>query len=663
MLDWLLLIFPVGIMVVLLLHAGVSKKGEYSDEAWGLGQAKAMQAFAALMIILHHLVQAITDYGADPRGPITIWNSFGILFTSFFFFFSGFGLYKSYKTKEGYLDHFFKKRMPKILIPYMVTNIIYLCMGSYGRIYELRHVFTSLFGITLLNTNAWFIVELIILYIAFYFCFKKSKSERSALTKLTTFAILLVTLGLFLGHDSSTVNGHWFMGEWWYNTTLIFIMGILIAKYEERMKNVMTKRYRILLPAATVLFIGWFLLEEVVLHNYGYYQEWKYHPGYPEKFFTLVMQIVLCAIFMFLLLLVNLKVTYRNKMLTFLGGISLELYLIHGVFQWVLYGGEWNRTQDILHIFYTYGLSITAAWGLAKVDALILDFCRKHSVLILSFKAPKFENGTSSIREQQAMLKKRSVVNALKIVIILAFTVMLITEGITLYQYIDRNVIQVNMEINLLKEASVGDRVYFGEWELDYEKGEMEPVPWLVADKEDGHILLISEYVLNSTTYHKTGTLSEWKDSELCRRMNYDFYTYGLKEKERELVCGKKGEGNENWDITDREAFTYYIHRTEKEEYEDIIVKNDLIFLPTKDDVLRYMPEAEQRVTETTKAARDDGLGWTKNGYVAPWWLADVADGEPNAMYVDIYGEIHEEGKSFYKTNMGVRPAMWLKLD
>ncbi len=48
---------------------------------------------------------------------------------------------------------------------------------------------------------------------------------------------------------------------------------------------------------------------------------------------------------------------------------------------------------------------------------------------------------------------------------------------------------------------------------------------------------------------------------------------------------------------------------------------------------------------------------------VSSWWLADVADGEPNAMYVDIYGEIHEEGKSFYKTNMGVRPAMWLKLD
>ena len=30
--------------------------------------------------------------------------------------------------------------------------------------------------------------------------------------------------------------------------------------------------------------------------------------------------------------------------------------------------------------------------------------------------------------------------------------------------------------------------------------------------------------------------------------------------------------------------------------------------------------------------------------------------------YVDIYGNIHEEGKSFYKTEMGVRSAVWLKL-
>ncbi len=660
--DWLLLIFPLGIMVVFLLHAGVDKKGEFSEEAWGLDQAKAIQVFAALMIILHHSVQVITDYGAEPKGPITIWNSLGILFTSIFFFFSGFGLYKSYKTKEGYLGSFFRKRMPKLLIPFMVTNILYLCTVSYGRIYETRHVFTSLFGITLLNNNAWFIVELIILYIAFYFCFRKPGSERAALIKLTVFAILLVILSLFLGHDTTAVNGHWFMGEWWYNTTLIFILGILIAKNEERIKRVMKEKYRILLPAAIFLFIGWFFLEELVLNNFGYYQEWKYHPGYPGKFFTLVMQIVLCGIFIFLLCLINLKVTFRNRILTFLSGISLELYLIHGVLRWMLYTGERFKMPDFLYLLYTYAFSIVMAWGLAKVDRLIIDFCKQNSSIILSFKAPIFTDDTS-IRIRQQKLRNRSVVNKIKIAFILAFTAMLITEGIALYRYIDRNIIRVNEEIDLLKEASVGDRVYFGEWYLDYEKREMEPMPWLVMDKEGDHILLVSEYVMNSDTYHFSEDVSQWKDSELCRLLNYDFYTYGLKEKERKLLCGKKGAGNENWDISDREAYTYYIHRTEEEAYEDILVKNDLIFLLTRDDVLRYMPKPHQRVAETTKAARDEGLTWTKNGYVAPWWLADIAKNGTNAMYVDIYGNIHDEGKSFYKTQMGVRPAVWLKLE
>ena len=433
MADWLLMIFPTGIIFVLLFCSKISKKGVFSEDAWSLGQAKAMQAVAALMIILHHSVQTISNYGADPKGPITIWNSFGILFTSIFFFFSGFGLYKSYKTKEGYLDSFFRKRMPKILIPFMVTNILYLCSVSYGRIYETRHVFTSLFGVTLLNNNAWFIVELIILYIAFYFCFKKSKTERSALVKLTVFTVLLVGLSLFLCHDTSTVNGHWFMGEWWYNTTLIFILGIFIAKYEERARKIMTEKYKILLPIVTVLFIGWFILEEFVLYNFGYNQEWKYHPGYPEKFISLAVQTVLCVIFILLICLINLKVCFNNRMLTFLGGVSLELYLIHGVFRWVLYTGEKFKMPDFLYLLYTFALSIVAAIGLAKVDQLILDFCKRHPRLILSFKRPKFEDD-ASVRMQQEMLRKRSVVNVVKVVFILAFAAMLVTEGIALYQ-------------------------------------------------------------------------------------------------------------------------------------------------------------------------------------------------------------------------------------
>lgn len=414
-----------------MFRAEIKSKGRYYDDAWSLDQSKALQAVAALMVILHHIVQSITDYGWTKKGPITIWNSFGILFTSIFFFFSGFGLYKSYKTKERYLDGFLKKRLPNILIPFMIANIFYLIFDSKGRVYELRHVFTSIFGFTLLNKNAWFVVELMVLYLAFYICMKKSSTERAALIKLTVFSLLLVFFSLLLGHDKSVINGHWFMGEWWYNTTMLFILGMFVAKKEEKIKQIMVKWYRILLIVSVSVLWGWFVLEENVLERFGYYREWENHPGYAEKFYTLIMQVVLCVIFMFFILLLNLKIEFKNRVLKFLGGISFEVYLIHDIFRWLLLKSEKNGMSDALYIGLTFVLSIAAACIFSMVDKYLLDFYKRYPSIIYSFRRPKFDDDTP-IQIRKDVLKKRVIVSVVKMLYIIAFIGVLVTEGITM---------------------------------------------------------------------------------------------------------------------------------------------------------------------------------------------------------------------------------------
>lgn len=370
--DYLLFLFPIAVITILMWGAKLQRKDEYYEDAWSVAQSKSLQAVAALMIILHHTVQSITGYGSIWKGPVTMWNSFGYLFTSIFFFFSGFGLYKSYKTKEHYLDGFLKNRLPKILIPFMVANILYLIFASQGRVNEIRYVITSIFGFTLLNRNAWFVVELIFLYLAFYICMKKSSTEHAALIKLTVFTLILVTFSLLLGHDRSAISGHWFMGEWWYNSTLTFIMGFFVAKNEEKTKSIMMKGYKILLPASVLALWGWFLLEESVLRRFGYYKEWVNHPGYPEKFYTLIMQVILCFIFMFFILLVNLKIEFKNHVLDFLGGISFEIFLIHDIFRWQFLKCVENGMPDALYLGLTFGFSVVAGWIFAKVNKYIL---------------------------------------------------------------------------------------------------------------------------------------------------------------------------------------------------------------------------------------------------------------------------------------------------
>jgi peptidoglycan/LPS O-acetylase OafA/YrhL len=371
MADYALMLFPIGIIVILFGGAKVAKRGEFWETAWDLDQSRAMQVFAAFMVILHHLSQTITNYRGIDKGPITLWNSFGILFTSIFFFFSGFGLYKSYRKKPGYLKGFLRRRLLTIYIPFQLANILYLIIFWKSKVSSAGDAVSCFFGFTLINSNAWFIVELFFLYIAFYLCFRFSRNERTAIIGLTVFAVLMVTGSLLLGHDHAKLR-HWFMGEWWYNTTLIFILGILVAKFESRVKSVMMKGYKFVLPAMVLLLVGWYFLEEYIFGKYGYYQEWNGHPGYGEKFLTLLFQLILCAIFVLLMLQINLKVRYGNRLLLFLGGINYEIFLIHGVFREMLPGGPNGTLPDFWYLTLVYLLSIAAAVIMGWVDRRLI---------------------------------------------------------------------------------------------------------------------------------------------------------------------------------------------------------------------------------------------------------------------------------------------------
>ena len=122
-----------------------------------------LRAFACLGVILHHLTQIITSYGEINKGPITILSSMGILFTAVFFFFSGYGLLISFMTKENYLDTFLIKRLSTVLIPFFTANTIYVIVKSIEnhRIESIGQILSYIFGITLINSNGWYIIEIV----------------------------------------------------------------------------------------------------------------------------------------------------------------------------------------------------------------------------------------------------------------------------------------------------------------------------------------------------------------------------------------------------------------------------------------------------------------------------------------------------------------------
>jgi len=92
------------------------------------------------------------------------------------------------------------------------------------------------------------------------------------------------------------------------------------------------KYYLWLCGVCLVAFSAFTYLNGYMLANHGYWTETATDPGYADKFMTLGPQLTMTFFFVFLLILISLKCRFENRVLDFLGKISLELYLIHNLF-------------------------------------------------------------------------------------------------------------------------------------------------------------------------------------------------------------------------------------------------------------------------------------------------------------------------------------------
>ena len=369
-------------ILLLLLFAGAKTtgKGKFFDNFLDLDITKCLQGFAAVAIMLHHLTQKVTQYGQYDKGAIGIMNDCGVLLTGLFFFFSGYGLYISFSAKEDYLKGFIRKRLPVVLIPFYSTNTIFVLISLLlGYEMTVGEFFLYISGLVLLNSQMWYIVEIVVLYLAFFIIFKTIKKQNAAFAAMAVFILILTTISLLLGHDYKyACGGAWFKGEWWYNSTWLFFVGMLIARYRTTVIAFARKYYAVLLPLGILLFAAMHHATLYMLRNVGYWKEYEGYPGYKEKFLTCLVQTHTAIIFVLVLLLLTMKLQFNNRILKFLGKIAIELYLIHNIF--ILYLIDEIKNDFLLYLcVYTGGIIL--ATGIHFMDQwLIKKICKKQGV-------------------------------------------------------------------------------------------------------------------------------------------------------------------------------------------------------------------------------------------------------------------------------------------
>jgi len=317
-----------------VLFAGSSGRNANETAFFDRVSSKEIQGALAVFIIFHQTVIGLEANGED-TGDMRFFFYYGILAVAFFFFSSGFGLIKRWMTDENYIKGFMRRRIFTVLVPFFICNYIYLTDALLNNIASRRsfgftELICSFFGIFLVNNEMWFAVEIMILYVVFRLVFAKVKKPLTGILIMTAVVLIMMTIGLFSRHSATGVMSYWFQGEWWYNTILMFPIGMLYAYKEERINRIIKRAFVPLLTASAILTI---LMDHVHRNLISEFIYWTEYHGSPnpvlDKLLGLGQETLYEIFFLIFVITLMSRVKTGNPVSKFLGKISLEVIMLN----------------------------------------------------------------------------------------------------------------------------------------------------------------------------------------------------------------------------------------------------------------------------------------------------------------------------------------------
>ena len=198
--------------------------------------------------------------------------------------------------------------------------------------------------------------------------------------------------------------------------------------------------------------------------------------------------------------------------------------------------------------------------------------------------------------------------------------------------------------------ADVGDYIHFGQYEQDNNTSNgKEAIEWIVLDRDDDRILVISRYGLDCKPYNTVLRAVTWGTCTLRSWLNDSFFQEAFSAGEQRAILttsvdNGKSQCNSSW-ITDGGNDT-----------------KDKVFLLSYAEAGKYFGSNDARTCKPTacaiapRAFRSHGSGYCS------WWLRSPGFRLDSVAFVDSLGSLN------YNTNVdfvygSVRPSCWINLE
>jgi hypothetical protein len=211
----------------------------------------------------------------------------------------------------------------------------------------------------------------------------------------------------------------------------------------------------------------------------------------------------------------------------------------------------------------------------------------------------------------------------------------------------------------LHRSAQPGEIITFGIYPQTADGADRTPIKWRVLQNSGRELFILSEYILDCKRYHGEYVDITWRDCDVRKWLNDEFYNAAFSAAEKGIVkttrCTDNGEGS-----PDTEDKVFLLSVAEVKRLTDILGKDlrravgtEFAKVKKADGCHLYVYDKSVDDDYVTKNGKKHGCSW--------WWLRTQGNSSSRAFFVGTRASIRSYCR-VNRTSYGVRPALQLDL-
>lgn len=289
------------ILALIAMIYGIQWLGgqKWNDEYTEIANTHAVSGMFVLLVFMSH-VSSYFDLGSGDQIYRYVRMAFSQLIVAPFFFYSGYGVYRSVREKgTAYVKNMPYRRIFRVWLHFAIAICCYWILlkirGYTINPVKIPLVFLGWYSIG--NSN-WFIFDILVFYLISWMSFSVFRNNQKAAVWCNLILCILFGLLLYLFFPERRI---------FYHLILVYPFGMLFGYYQKGMENrIKQRKYSYFIALGTMVVV--FLLLELFRRK-------------------LIVYEIHGIVFVTIMVLLTMKVKVGNPVLRFLGDHIFEIYI------------------------------------------------------------------------------------------------------------------------------------------------------------------------------------------------------------------------------------------------------------------------------------------------------------------------------------------------